>query len=143
MEHKAAGERSNRSAWRARAWLLPLALPLSGCSFLFVDAPPAHPERYSTHSEMPCTSSKVAPIIDSVLAGYELVRTTAAVAASDDAYDDLPISRGADIGLGLGFLALFGASAAYGYVVTAECSDAKARRGTAGNTRPPPLYGRR
>jgi hypothetical protein len=92
---------------------------------------------------MPCTSSKVAPIIDSVLAGYELVRITAAVAASDDAYDDLPISRGADIGLGLGFLALFGASAAYGYVVTAECSDAKARRGTAGNTLPPPLYGRR
>ena len=138
-----ARERSNRPGWRRRAWLVPLALPLSGCSFLFVDAPPAHPERYSTHSEMPCTSSKVAPIIDSVLAGYEVVRTATAVARSDDAYDELPISRGADIGLGLGFLALFGASAAYGYVVTAQCSDAKARRGTAGNTLQPPLYGRR
>jgi hypothetical protein len=92
---------------------------------------------------MPCTSSKAAPIIDTVLAGYEVVRTAAAVAASDRTYDDLPISRGADIGLGLGFLALFGASAAYGYVVTSACSDAKARQGTGGDTLPPPVYGRR
>jgi hypothetical protein len=112
-------------------------LPLTGCSFLFVDAPPEHPERHSRRSEMPCTSSKVAPIIDTVLAGYEAVRTATAVAASDSDYDGIPISREADIGLALGFLALFGASAAYGYVVTGQCTDAKARQGTGEDTLPP------
>ena len=33
------------------------------------------------------------------------------------------ISRGADIGLGIGLFALFAASAAYGYVVTGNCVD--------------------
>jgi hypothetical protein len=88
---------------------------------------------------MPCTSGKAAPIIDTVIAGYEVVRTTAAIAASDGAYDDSPVSREADIGLGLGFFALFGASAIYGYVMTGECSDAKARQGTGEDTLPPPV----
>lgn len=129
--------------WLTPAWLSIAALPLSGCSFLFVDGPPDHPERVSRQSELRCTTSKAAPIIDTVIAGYQVIRTGAAVAASDSTYDGAPISRGADIGLGLGFMALFGASAAYGYVVTGDCKDAKARQGTSEDTLPPPAYGPR
>jgi hypothetical protein len=78
-----------------------------------------------------------------VIASYQVIRTAAAVAAPDSTYSNAPISREADIGLGLGFLALFGASAAYGYVVTGDCKDAKARQGTGEDTLPPPAYGPR
>ena len=51
---------------------------------------------------------------DTVIAGFEGVRTGMALAADKSVYDHAPISRGADVAFGLGFLALFGASAIYG-----------------------------
>src|SRR6478736_3552131 len=97
---------------------------LPGCSFLFTTAPkgPAPSTEQAQYAPHECTTSKAAPIVDTVIAGLEAVRTGYAVAAPDSVYEGAPISRGVDIGFGLGFLALFGASAIYGYYVTGECS---------------------
>ena len=103
------------------ALILGLAGVLPGCSFLFTTAP-KHADSPAEFVSNKCTTSKAAPIVDSVLAGLEGVRTGVALAADKSAYQNAPISRGADIGLGLGFLALFGASAIYGFYVTGECS---------------------
>lgn len=61
---------------------------------------------------MQCTSSKVAPILDTLATGYQAVRTGFAVVAPDAAYDDAALSREADAGIGLGLTALFLGSAA-------------------------------
>jgi len=100
---------------------------LSGCSFLFVSPPPSNAGRAgSVRSIEPvkCTSSKAGPVVDTVIAGLEAVRTGLALGADDSAYKDVPISHGADIGFGIGLFTLFAASAAYGYVVTGNCVDA-------------------
>jgi hypothetical protein len=95
---------------------------LSGCSFLFVHSPPA---QHAQLHYFDCTSSKAAPVIDTVVAGLEAVRTGVAISASEGDYAGYPISRGADIGFGLGLTALFTAAAIYGYNATGDCADAK------------------
>lgn len=112
-----------------RVGVLLAALPLGGCSFVFVDSPPDHPERISSQSEVKCTTSKAAPVIDTLIAGYQGVRTAMAASASDADYSGAPISREADVFFGAGFLALFASSAIYGYVTTGNCKDAKASHG--------------
>lgn len=104
---------------------LSLALSSTGCSFLFV-TPPSSPEpgTISTGGEK-CTTSKVAPVLDTIFTGLEAARIVYAAAAPDSVYSDpkQPLSRGADIALGVGFAALFLGSAVYGYVNTAKCSE--------------------
>lgn len=99
------------------------ACALQGCSFLFVHGPPAnHPQLDS----FDCTTSNVVPVIDGAVAGFETVRTIVAVAADDSVYDNYPLSRGADIGIGVALTGLFVGSAIYGATKTGRCSDAKA-----------------
>jgi hypothetical protein len=93
------------------------------CSWLFVKSPP--PQHVDLKYFGDCTSSKAAPVVDTVVAGLETLRTVYALSAENSAYDHLPISRGADIALGLGLTALFTASAVYGYGNTAECAHAQ------------------
>jgi hypothetical protein len=69
-----------------------------------------------------CTTSKAAPIVDTILAGLEGGRTALAVSADDGAYRNAPISREADIGFAIGFATLFTASAIYGFAVTNHCA---------------------
>ena len=98
------------------------------CSFIFVSGPPARAETHEPRvrpEPVDCTSSKAAPIIDTVIAGYQAFRTGYALQADDSDYVDVPIKREADIGIGAGLTALFTAAAVYGYVVTGKCSDAK------------------
>jgi len=105
--------------------MLSLVGGLPGCSFLFTTAPKTEPTSAgSIYESAPnnCTTSKAAPVVDTVIAGLEGVRTGLALAADKSAYADAPISKEADIAFGLGFLALFGASAIYGFYVTSECS---------------------
>jgi hypothetical protein len=109
------------------ALILSMAGALPGCSFLFVSPPPSnagYAGSVRAIEPVRCTSSKAGPVVDTVIAGLEAVRTGVALAADDSAYKDFPISRGADIGLGIGLFSLFAASAAYGYVVTGNCVDA-------------------
>jgi hypothetical protein len=104
----------------AAAWLL------QGCSFLFVDTPPTvHGDEPPAMRSVQCTSSVAAPVVDTVIAAFEAVRTGFALGADDADYHNYPISRGADIAIGLGLTGLFAAAAGYGYVNTSECSDLK------------------
>lgn len=97
---------------------------LPGCSFLFTTAPkgPASVPEQAQYAPQECTTSKAAPIVDTAIATFQAVRTGLALAADDSVYENAPISRGTDVAFGLGFLALFGASAIYGFYVTGECS---------------------
>lgn len=96
------------------ALLTALVLAHCGCSFCFVT--PAAPP-----SKRECTSSRVAPVLDSVFGGYQIVRTGHAILAPDEVYEELGVPREADIAVGAGLTALFVGSAIYGYVKTAEC----------------------
>ncbi len=104
------------------------ALASAGCSLIFVSRAPSDAEALPATQELDCTTSDAAPIVDSILTGLEVARTVYAFAAKDSTYQKFPISRGADIGFGVGFTALFAGSAIYGYSSTARCATAKARR---------------
>jgi hypothetical protein len=98
-----------------------LALACSSCSFIFV-RPPHHAEdQFTEASGGRCTSSKVAPAVDGVIAGLESARTGLALSADSSAYQNSTLSRNADIGLGVGFTALFLASSIYGFYETGQC----------------------
>lgn len=104
------------------AVLGPLLFASSGCSLIFV-----HPRSSTSYVSGPrraCTSSKLAPVLDTLFAGAQVVRTAYALSASDSVYENpaQPLSRGADVGLGVGFATLFVGSAIYGYVNTSACS---------------------
>jgi hypothetical protein len=119
-----------------------VSVALQGCSLLFVEAPPPD------HAELrafDCTSSVAAPVIDTVVAGFQAVRTAVAVGANDSVYENYPLSRPADIAFGLGFLALFTGSAIYGYSETGDCRQANRELQARVNTEPhpyapPPAY---
>lgn len=110
-----------------RLLLMGGAWPLVGCSLLFTTKPPRNIETLPPSAPVECTTSKAAPVIDTVVAGLQVIRTAVAASADDSDYEDAPISREADIGFGLAFAALFTASAAYGYTVTGQCRQAKNR----------------
>jgi hypothetical protein len=99
-----------------------LLFSTSGCSLIFVKPPSSTGHVAGPRRE--CTSSKLAPVLDTLFTGAQVARTAFAVGADDSVYDDpaQPLSRGADVGLGLGFTALFLGSAIYGYVNTSKCS---------------------
>lgn len=125
-------QRGARGIMRQRPTLLARAVAVAallvstpGCSFIFVRPPSSGDGRIaSTSRGGDCTSSRLAPGFDTALGALEVVRTGMAVAADDSVYSDpkQPLSRGADIGLGLGFTALFVGSAIYGFVNTGRCS---------------------
>ncbi|MBX3186511.1 MAG: hypothetical protein KF819_05830 [Labilithrix sp.] len=99
----------------------------SGCSFLFVKGPPINAEKLPPSKPVECTTSRAAPVVDAAVTAFQVVRTVYAIKASDTDYWNVPISRGADIGLGVGLTTLFGASMIYGLTTTSECIDAKER----------------
>jgi hypothetical protein len=70
-----------------------------------------------------CTTSKAAPVVDSVITGLEGLRTLVAISSDDSVYKNVPISREADIGIGVGLSALFVGSAIYGFSVTSRCEN--------------------
>lgn len=100
----------------------------SGCSFIFVKTPPSDPPPHggvtSRVAPADCTTSRLAPGFDTAFATLQLVRTGMAAAASDNVYNDpnQPLSREADIALGVTFATLFLSSAIYGFVSTSRCS---------------------
>jgi len=108
-----------------RAGILGLILSCTGCSFLFVRGKPANVEAMPPSEPVECTTSKASPILDTVFAGLEVARTGYALSRTDSDYSGSQLTRGADIGLGVGFVALFASSAIYGYVKTGSCADAK------------------
>lgn len=92
-----------------------------GCSFTFVTPPPAHVSQPTARPNADCTSSRVAPVLDGILTGYELFRVGYAAQAGDATYRGLPVDRTTDMALGAGFAALFLSSTIYGVVSTSAC----------------------
>ena len=105
--------------------MLVVSLLCSRCSLVFVTQAPSDVEKIPPDSELDCTSSKAAPIIDTGIAVAQGVRAAFAADADDSTYEDAPITREADIGFGLGLATLFAVSAAYGYSATGACKTAK------------------
>lgn len=108
---------------RAAASLL-LVSSNFGCSFIFVRTPPSDGRITPRVRSTDCTSSKIAPGFDTAFGALQLVRTGLAASAPDSTYENpnAPLSREADIALGVSFAALFVSSAVYGFVNTSRCS---------------------
>ena len=107
-----------------------------GCSFLFVQTP--EPKETRRGQVVDCTSSNAAPVIDMLVMGFQIVRTLLALGASDAQYQGAPISREADITLGIGLTALFGGSMVSGFHWTSDCREALAQDSFAPRPRPRP-----
>jgi hypothetical protein len=99
--------------------------PQAGCSFLFVQTP--EPKEARRGQVVDCTSSNAAPVIDMLVMGWQIVRTLIALGATDEQYRGAPITREADITLGISLTALFGGSMAAGFSWTKECREALAQ----------------
>jgi hypothetical protein len=99
------------------------ALSSTGCSLLFVNERPSPRSGTIGPRAGKCTSSQVAPVLDTIFTGLEATRVVYAASADDSVYrnPNQPLSRGADLALGLGFTALFLGSSIYGYVATGNC----------------------
>jgi hypothetical protein len=106
-------------------------LTTTGCSLAFVERAPA---QAATLRYFDCTSSRTAPVLDTVGAGFYGVSTVIAVSVSEDEFDRHGVSKLATVALNLAISALFGAGAIYGYRETARCADAK--RGLSGRADP-------
>jgi hypothetical protein len=96
-------------------------LAASGCSWIFVK--PSAPKHMQLRY-FDCTSSKAAPILDTIGAGLGGA-STVYVLSTDSAGVHAPPSHAAYIALGLGITALYTASAVYGYSHTSECAHAQ------------------
>ena len=100
-----------------------LALSNTGCSLLFVNERPSPRPGSLAPAAAKCTSSQVAPVLDTIFTGLEVARVLYAASADDSVYKNpnQPLSRGTDIALGLGFTALFLGSSLYGFTATRSC----------------------
>lgn len=95
-----------------------LSVVVSGCSFLFTTAPPEHVTAYTT---LDCTTSRAAPVIDSLLGALNGVGTIA------------ENNAGAPTGVVVGDIALtvlLVSSAIYGYSVVSDCQRARSEHDT-------------
>lgn len=111
-------------AW-SRLLCVVCAVLSSGCSVLFVQSPPSDARDLPLSEEVECSTSKVAPVIDVALATTQVVGTAYALSRSDYS---APISKEADVALGIGLTAAYAASAIHGFSATGECIDARAER---------------
>jgi hypothetical protein len=93
----------------------------SGCSLVFVTPPPAAPAPGLPRPQVDCTSSNLAPIVDSVLTAYELAGVAYVSTLEDSRFRNYPITRQQDMAAGGVFAAVFAGAAIYGYVSTARC----------------------
>jgi hypothetical protein len=94
----------------------------SGCSFIFVDGPPA------AHQKMPyfdCTTSNIAPVVDVVFAASAAVQGAAFLANQSSGSGSSSLA--AEGGVVLAEAALFGVSALTGFGKTSSCREAKAQ----------------
>jgi hypothetical protein len=102
--------------------LTALCLGSAGCSFAFVKPPrAADPIARTPAAADGCTTAPLAPLLDGLFAGYQVVRTLVAINASDSAYEKAAISRSADVSIGLGLTVLGIVSLAYGAGHVSAC----------------------
>jgi len=116
-----------------RALVVAVAIVTQGCSFAFVSGPP------SNHARLPafeCSTSKWAPVADSVVAGIQVLNIATAASSTDQQWHDRycqpgdstcspPTTRGTMMAIGAAFALVFGASLYYGFTRVGDCKDAK------------------
>jgi hypothetical protein len=114
---------------RGTTWTATLTVALAcstfGCSVLFTNGPKSEAAPGQAAVPPDCSTSRIPPIADTTLATFQAVRTGLAFGASDSAYDDSPLSREVDIGLGITLVAVYAASAVYGFYTTGACDEAE------------------
>jgi hypothetical protein len=110
---------SLKLSWRSLVACVVLASFASSCSLLIVR--PLKPDENAVRAAQQCTSSNVAPTVDTLIAGWQVVRIMLAASASESDYQGSGISQGGDIALGVLFGALAVGSAVYGFNATDEC----------------------
>jgi hypothetical protein len=101
---------------------------VGGCSLAFVKGPPSNHRELTTFD---CSTSNVAPVLDTLLTGLQVLNVVGAASSTDEEwaanYDgNPPISRDAAVPLYIGLALLSGASMIYGYSTTSACRKAKA-----------------
>lgn len=106
-----------------------MAMWLSGCSFVFVSGPPSNHAQLASFS---CSESRVAPVLDTIMAVLQALNFVYAASIDDQQWDDNydgdpPIGRGTVIPLYAAAALLATGSAYYGYKRTGDCRDAKAQ----------------
>jgi hypothetical protein len=107
------GRVERSGSWRIALAILALS-STAGCSWIFVQPlPPEHGYDYQ-----PCTSSRVAPVIDTLFA------ITNVVSALYVGTRDNVTNKGTSVTLGISVATLWALSAGYGYSHTAECDEA-------------------
>jgi hypothetical protein len=128
------------SSKRSLRFAPPLALCVAlltlsaGCSFIFVDGPPAN------HKKLPfftCTQSNTLPIVDLVIGGAMAAST---VGELDSGSGTSSSMNTATVAVAVGEAALFAASAIYGFGKTSACREANVEmmaRLPVGPTAPP------
>jgi hypothetical protein len=98
----------------------------SGCSFLFVDGPPANAKRLPAFT---CTSSNALPAVDGVIAGLAAISAAGALVEGQQTYDTntgMTVTK-PDYTAAVGAAAwgaLFAASAFVGHSRVSECKEA-------------------
>lgn len=96
---------------------LSLTVFANGCSLVFVRPP----RPGGGTGPAGCTTSKVAPVLDTAFAGWQAVRIIFAATASEDSYKGAALTREADLLIGV-LLGVVGASSAiYGFRAVDEC----------------------
>ena len=70
-----------------------------------------------------CTSSRVAPALDVIIASLQAGRTIYAFSKSDSDYRGMLLPRSGDIAFGIGLTTVFALSAIYGFVATGTCRE--------------------
>lgn len=92
--------------------LAALSLP-GGCSWVLVQS---MPDDYENREFVDCTTNTTAPVVDTI---FTLINVGSTVYLGR--HDNVP-NKGAALGVGVLAAAVWGASAVYGYVETAECA---------------------
>ncbi len=83
--------------------------------------PPAHVAPGFARSQVDCTTSYLAPIVDSAVTAYQLAGVAYVSTLDDSRFARYPISRKEDMAVGAAFAAAFAGSAIYGYISAAHC----------------------
>src|SRR4051794_3471413 len=109
------------SSFRSRTSAFLVAWLCSGCSLTFMTPAPAHTSPGFARPHVDCTTSYLAPIVDSAFTAYQLVGVAYVSTLDDARFARYPISRQEDMAVGGIFAAAFAASAIYGYVSAAQC----------------------
>ena len=126
-----------------RAIAVSLALAVPGCSFAFVNGPPAN------HQQLPmfdCTTSRVVPGLDTLWSILQVANLALATSDSDAEWDarfggDPLLSRSTSIPVYAVLAAVGVAGMYYGFKKTGECRSAKNQliiRATGGMQQPAP-----